>query len=61
MYGQTEIGVVDTWDHWGAPLWEMVGCLALCWLIIAASLVKGVQSYGMLLYCLIRYKTYIDN
>ena len=48
MYGQTEIGVVDTWDHWGAPLWEMVGCLALCWLIIAASLVKGVQSYGML-------------
>ena len=61
MYGQTEVGVVDTWDHWGEPLWEMVGCLALCWLIIAASLVKGVQSYGMLLYCLIRYKTYIDN
>ena len=50
MYGQTEIGVDNTWEKWGEPRWEMVGCLALCWVIIAASLVKGVQSYGKLSY-----------
>ena len=50
MYGQVEIGEVNTWESWGEPLWEMVGCLALSWLIIALSLVKGVQSYGKLSY-----------
>ena len=41
MYGQSEIGVENTWENWGAPRGEMIGCLALCWVIIAASLVKG--------------------
>ena len=50
MYGQTGIGTEDTWESWGAPRWEMIGCLALCYLIIALSLVKGVQSYGKLSY-----------
>ena len=27
-----------------------MGCLALCWLIIAVSLVRGMQSYGKLTY-----------
>ena len=40
MYGQTEVGVVDTWDHWGAPLWEMVGCLAL-----SAAVLGTYESY----------------
>jgi len=50
MFGQTEIGVENTWEHWGNPRGEMIGCLALTWVIIAASLVKGVQSYGKLSY-----------
>ena len=50
MYGQTAIGVDNTWESWGEPRWEMIGCLALCWIIIAASLIKGVQSYGKLSY-----------
>ena len=41
MYGQREIGVDNTWENWGEPRGEMIGCLALCWVIIAASLVKG--------------------
>lgn len=50
MYGQSGIGTEDTWQSWGAPRWEMIGCLALCYLIIGLSLVKGVQSYGKLSY-----------
>ena len=50
MYGQTVIGVENTWENWGNPQWEMIGCLALCWIIIALSLIKGVQSYGKLSY-----------
>ena len=43
MFGQTEIGVENTWEHWGNPRGEMIGCLALTWVIIAASLVKGMN------------------
>ena len=50
MYGQEGIGTEDTWSSWGAPRWEMIGCLAFCYLLIALSLVKGVQSYGKLSY-----------
>ena len=50
MYVQTQVGVDNTWEQWGEVRWEMVGCLALCWLLIALSLIKGVQSYGKLSY-----------
>ena len=50
MYGQTQVGVDNSWEEWGEVRWEMVGCLALCWTLIALSLIKGVQSYGKLSY-----------
>ena len=50
MLGQTSIGVVDTWESYGDCQWEVLGCLALCWIIIAISLVRGMQSYGKLTY-----------
>ena len=50
MLQQTSIGEVDTWTSYGDPQWEVLGCLALCWVIIAVSLVRGMQSYGKLTY-----------
>ena len=50
VLGQTSIGVVDTWENYGSCQWEILGCLALCWVIIAISLVRGMQSYGKLTY-----------
>lgn len=41
---------VSSWSHWGNIRWELVGCLFLSWSIICASLVKGVQSYGKVVY-----------
>ena len=50
MLGQSSIGVKDTWESYGSCQWEVLGCLALCWVIIAVSLVRGMQSYGKLTY-----------
>jgi len=54
MLGQTMIGVVDTWGEgggsYGSPQWEVIGCLALSWTLVAITLVKGMQSYGKVVY-----------
>lgn len=39
-----------TWNDMGSMRWELVGCLALSWLIIAACLCKGVKSTGKVVY-----------
>ena len=41
---------VSSWSHWGKIRWELVGCLFLSWSIICATLVKGVQSFGKVVY-----------
>ncbi len=41
---------VNSWSHWGNIRWEMVGCLALAWTLICLSLIKGVSSYGKVVY-----------
>jgi len=50
MLLQTHLGKVDTWEDYGPPQWEVIGCLALAWTLVALSLVKGMQSYGKLTY-----------
>ncbi|KAA0185350.1 hypothetical protein HAZT_HAZT008782, partial [Hyalella azteca] len=39
-----------SWSDMGSIRWELVGCLALAWLVIAACLVKGVKSSGKVVY-----------
>ncbi|KAK4318107.1 hypothetical protein Pmani_010875 [Petrolisthes manimaculis] len=39
-----------TWDDMGGMRWELVGCLALAWLIVFACMVKGVKSSGKVVY-----------
>jgi solute carrier family 6 (neurotransmitter transporter, glycine) member 5/9 len=50
ILGLTDIGGANTWSEYGAPQWKMIGCLALSWLLIACSLIKGIASYGKLSY-----------
>ena len=40
----------NSWSKWGGVRWEIVGCLALSWVLICASLIKGIQSYGKVVY-----------
>merc|ERR1719342_542848 len=35
-----------TWEDFGTMKWELVGCLALTWVLVIASLFKGVSSLG---------------
>ena len=42
--------VENRWENWGEPRWEIIGCLALCWTIICLCLIKGIQSYGKVVY-----------
>jgi len=35
-----------TWEDFGTMKWELVGCLALIWVLVIASLFKGVSSLG---------------
>jgi len=39
-----------TWEDMGSMNWELAGCLFLAWAIVAASLIKGVQSSGKVVY-----------
>ncbi|XP_050738514.1 sodium- and chloride-dependent glycine transporter 2-like [Eriocheir sinensis] len=39
-----------TWEDMGNMQWELVGCLALAWLIVYACMVKGVKSSGKVVY-----------
>jgi SNF family Na+-dependent transporter len=41
---------LSSWTKWGAPRWDLIGCLALCWSLICASLIKGIASYGKVVY-----------
>ena len=41
---------VNNWYHWGKVNWKLAGCLLLCWSLVAASLIKGAQSYGKVVY-----------
>ena len=41
---------LNSWSHWGEPRWELIGCLALCWAMVCGSLMKGVQSFGKVVY-----------
>ena len=40
----------SSWEHWGGMQWEILGCLALSWVIICVFLSKGIQSYGKVVY-----------
>lgn len=45
------LGVTGTtWDDMGEMRWELVGCLALSWVLVAACMVKGVKSSGKVVY-----------
>lgn len=39
-----------TWVDIGEMRWELVGCLALAWLLVAGCLAKGVKSSGKVVY-----------
>ena len=39
-----------TWDNFGELRWDLVGCLLAAWVIVGASLIKGVQSSGKVVY-----------
>ena len=45
------LGVTGTsWEDMGSMRWEMVGCLALAWVIICLCMIKGVKSSGKVVY-----------
>ncbi|XP_047740828.1 sodium- and chloride-dependent glycine transporter 1 isoform X2 [Hyalella azteca] len=39
-----------TWDNMGGLNWELVGCLALAWIIVGLCLIKGIKSSGKVVY-----------
>ncbi|XP_045613424.1 sodium- and chloride-dependent glycine transporter 2 [Procambarus clarkii] len=39
-----------TWEDMGGMNWELVGCLALAWVLVFACLIKGVKSSGKVVY-----------
>ncbi len=41
---------VNSWTKWGKMRWEILGCLALSWALVCGSLIKGIQSYGKVVY-----------
>ncbi|XP_045130389.1 sodium- and chloride-dependent glycine transporter 2-like [Portunus trituberculatus] len=50
-YKNRMLGVTGkTWEDMGEMRWELVGCLALAWLIVYACMVKGVKSSGKVVY-----------
>ena len=49
--GGTKINLEESsWEHWGNPNWKIMGCLLLCWTLVCASLIKGIASYGKVVY-----------
>ncbi|XP_069970505.1 sodium- and chloride-dependent glycine transporter 2 [Penaeus vannamei] len=45
------LGVTGTtWEDMGGMRWELVGCLALAWVIVGACMAKGVKSSGKVVY-----------
>ncbi|XP_063875983.1 sodium- and chloride-dependent glycine transporter 2-like [Scylla paramamosain] len=50
-YRNRVLGVTGkTWEDMGGMQWELVGCLALAWLIVFACMVKGVKTSGKVVY-----------
>lgn len=41
---------MNSWSKWGGARWDLIGCLALCWTLICLSLIKGIASYGKVVY-----------
>ncbi|XP_042873256.1 sodium- and chloride-dependent glycine transporter 1-like [Penaeus japonicus] len=39
-----------SWEDMGGMRWELVGCLALSSMVVAASLIKGIKSSGKVVY-----------
>ena len=49
--GGTKINLEESsWEHWGNPNWKIMGCLLLCWTLVCLSLIKGIASYGKVVY-----------
>ncbi|XP_068220313.1 sodium- and chloride-dependent glycine transporter 2-like [Palaemon carinicauda] len=45
------LGVTGTsWEDMGSLRWELVGCLALAWIIVGLCMIKGVKSSGKVVY-----------
>ncbi|XP_068220231.1 sodium- and chloride-dependent glycine transporter 2-like [Palaemon carinicauda] len=45
------LGISGTsWENLGDMKWELVGCLALAWVVVALSLMKGIRSSGKVVY-----------
>ena len=42
--------IENSWENWGNIRWEIAGCLALSWSLVCLSLIKGIQSYGKVVY-----------
>jgi Sodium:neurotransmitter symporter family len=40
-------------DHLGWPRWQLVGCLALTYLVLFLALFKGVKSSGKVRRCIL--------
>jgi hypothetical protein len=38
------------WDDYGTLQWDLVLCSALAWLLVAAALIKGVETSGKVVY-----------
>ena len=46
------LGLKDdtSWENMGGLNWEMVGCLALAWVVVGLCLINGVKSSGKVVY-----------
>lgn len=45
------LGVTGTtWEEMGGLRWELVGCLALAWVVVCLCMIKGVKSSGKVVY-----------
>ena len=44
------IGNIYDWSDFGNLQWELVGCLALSWVLVCLTLIQGIQSYGKVSY-----------
>lgn len=40
----------STWDNMGDMQWELVGMLALAWVIVGACLARGIKVTGNIVY-----------
>ena len=39
-----------TWDEMGGMQWELVGLMALAWLIVGVCLARGIRTTGNIVY-----------